>query len=47
MGDLEVVPPYEGAMPEVTWVGLWNCEDPAEADSGGSRWLYCAVARKG
>jgi hypothetical protein len=47
IGGLEVVPPYEGAAPEVTWVGLWNCEDPAEADSEGSRWLYCAVARKG
>jgi S-adenosyl methyltransferase len=46
VGGLEVVPPYEGAPPEVTWVGLWNCEDPAEADSEGSRWLYCAVARK-
>src|SRR6266852_2224935 len=38
VGGLEVVPPYEGAPPEVTWVGLWNCEDPAEADSEGSRW---------
>ncbi len=46
IGDLEVVPPYDGAPPEVTWVGLWNCEDPEEADSEGSRWLYCAVARK-
>ena len=46
VGGLDVVPPYEGAPPEVTWVGLWNCEDPAEADSEGSRWLYCAVARK-
>jgi hypothetical protein len=46
IGDLEVVPPYEGAPPGVTWVGLWNCEDPAEADSEGSRWLYCAVAKK-
>jgi len=46
VGGLDVVPPYEGAPPEVTWVGLWNCDDPAEADSEGSRWLYCAVARK-
>jgi hypothetical protein len=43
---LELVPPYEGASPEVTWVGLWNCEDRLVADSEGSRWLYCAVARK-
>jgi S-adenosyl methyltransferase len=45
-GDLEIVPPYEGAGPEVTWVGLWQCYDLAQADSDGSRWLYCAVARK-
>jgi S-adenosyl methyltransferase len=41
-----MVPPYEGAGPEVTWVGPWHCYDPALADSDGSRWLYCAVARK-
>lgn len=45
-GDLEIVPPYEGAGPEVTWVGLWQCYDAKAADSDGSRWLYCAVARK-
>jgi S-adenosyl methyltransferase len=45
-GDLEIVPPYEGAGPDVTWVGLWQCYDVALADSDGSRWLYCAVARK-
>ena len=45
-GDLDIVPPYEGAGPEVTWVGLWQCYDTALADSDGSRWLYCAVARK-
>lgn len=46
IGGLEVVPPYEGAPPELTWVGMWNCDDPEAADSEGSRWLYCAVARK-
>lgn len=46
IGPLEIVPPYDGAQPEVTWVGLWGCEDPAAADSEGSRWLYCAVAAK-
>lgn len=46
VGALEIVPPYEGAPADVTWVGLWNCEDPEAADSEGSRWLYCAVARK-
>lgn len=46
VSGMEIVPPYEGAEPDVTWVGLWNCEDPQEADSEGSRWLYCVVARK-
>jgi len=46
IGPLELVPPYQGAAPEITWVGLWGCEDPQSADSDGSRWLYCAVARK-
>jgi hypothetical protein len=46
IGDLEIVPPYQGAGPEITWVGLWQCYDRAMADSDGSRWLYCAVARK-
>jgi|SRR5215467_4419763 len=45
-GSLEIVPPYDGASRDVTWVGLWGCEDPEAADSEGSRWLYCAVARK-
>jgi hypothetical protein len=45
-GALEIVPPYDGAPPDVTWVGLWGCEDPEAADSEGSRWLYCAVAAK-
>ena len=43
---LELVSPYDGAEPDVAWVGLWGCEDPVLADSEGSRWLYCAVARK-
>lgn len=46
LNGLEIVSPYEGAPPEVTWVGLWGCEDVEAADSEGSRWLYCAVARK-
>jgi trans-aconitate methyltransferase len=46
IGPLELVPPYQGAAAEVTWVGMWGCDDPAAADSDGSRWLYCAVAGK-
>jgi hypothetical protein len=43
---LELVPPYDGATPAVTYSGLWGAEDVQMADSDGSRWLYCAVARK-
>ncbi|MGI9007356.1 MAG: SAM-dependent methyltransferase [Streptosporangiaceae bacterium] len=43
---LELVPPYEGAGPVVTNVGLWGSEDPASADSDGSRAFYCGVAGK-
>ena len=42
---LEVVPPYEGAEPALTYSGLWGAEDVQLADSDGSRWLYCAVAK--
>jgi hypothetical protein len=43
---LEIVPPYKGAEPEVTFVGLWGAEDPEAADDDGSRWFYAGVARK-
>ena len=43
---LEVVPPYPGAEPGVSFAGVWGAEDPELADSDGSRWLYCGVARK-
>jgi hypothetical protein len=43
---LELVPPYEGADPHVTYVGLWDAEDVEAADSEGSRVLYCGVARR-
>jgi hypothetical protein len=43
---LRLVPPYPGAELDVTWVGLWGCEDPVQADSEGSRWLYRGVAVK-
>jgi hypothetical protein len=43
---LELVPPYQGAEPGVTFTGLWGAEEVQMADSDGSRWLYCGVARK-
>jgi hypothetical protein len=43
---LRLEPPYEGAPAEVAHLGLWGCEDPALADSDGSRWGYCGVARQ-
>jgi hypothetical protein len=43
---LELVPPYLGAEPSVTYVGLWGAEDPQAADTEGSRVLYCGVARR-
>jgi hypothetical protein len=42
---LELVPPYEGAEPGVTFTGQWGAVDPASADSHGSGVLYCGVAR--
>jgi SAM-dependent methyltransferase len=43
---LDIVSPYEGAKPDVTFAGYWGCEDVQLADSEGSRWLYCGVAEK-
>jgi hypothetical protein len=43
---LELVPPYEGADPGLCYAGEWGAEDPALADSEGSRWLWCGVARR-
>jgi hypothetical protein len=43
---LELVAPYEGAKPGVTYVGLWGAEDVEAADSDGSRTVYCGVARR-
>jgi hypothetical protein len=42
---LEIVPPYTAAPPAIAYSGLWGAEDVELADSDGSRWLYCAVAR--
>ncbi|WP_020577031.1 SAM-dependent methyltransferase [Actinopolymorpha alba] len=43
---LELVPPYSGADPHITFAGLWGAEDPTEADSDGSRWMLAGLARK-
>jgi trans-aconitate methyltransferase len=43
---LELVPPYDGAPADITFAGYWGCEDAELADSEGSRWLYCGVAKK-
>src|SRR5487761_233395 len=43
---LEFVPPYGGAEPSVTYVGVWGADDPEAADSEGSRVLHCGVARR-
>jgi S-adenosyl methyltransferase len=43
---LELVPPYAGAEPGLSYAGVWGAEDPVAADTDGSRWLYCGVARR-
>jgi hypothetical protein len=43
---LELVPPYPGADPGVTHIGLWGAEAPELADSDGSHWWYGGVARR-
>jgi O-methyltransferase involved in polyketide biosynthesis len=43
---LQIVPPYEGAAPDLTSAGLWDCEDPEAAESDGSRSFYVAVGIK-
>jgi hypothetical protein len=42
---LELVPPYDGAQPQLVHLGVWGCEDPEAADSDGSRWGFCGVGR--
>jgi len=43
---MDLVPPYEGAEPGVTYAGLWGAEDLDAADTDGSRAFYCGVARR-
>jgi hypothetical protein len=42
---MELAAPHEGSGPGVAYVGEWGADDPALADSDGSRVLYCGVAR--
>jgi S-adenosyl methyltransferase len=44
---MELVPPYAGAGPALSYVGTWQAEDPETADTDGSRGLYAGVARRG
>lgn len=46
LDGLEIVAPRKGAQPGLAYLGEWGAEDPLLADSDGSRWGYCAVARK-
>jgi hypothetical protein len=43
---LELVPPYPGAEPTITHIGLWGAEAPELADSDGSHWWFGGVARR-
>jgi hypothetical protein len=43
---LELVPPWGGAEPTITYSGLWGAEDREAADTDGSRAFYCGVARR-
>jgi hypothetical protein len=44
---LDLVPPYDGAEPGLSHVGLWGAEDQQAADTDGARGLYCGVGRRG
>ena len=44
---LSLVPPRpEAAGGRLCFAGDWGADDPALADSEGSRWLYCGVGRR-
>ncbi len=44
---LDLVSPLDpGVQGRLCYAGDWEAEDPAAADSDGSRWLYCGVARR-
>jgi hypothetical protein len=43
---LELVPPHADAERVLCHAGDWEADVPALADTDGSRWLYCGVARR-
>jgi hypothetical protein len=44
---LELVSPHNAdAKGQLCYAGDWEAESPVLADSDGSRWLYCGVARR-
>ncbi len=44
---LTLVPPRPGeSVGRLCYAGDWGADDPVLADSDGSRWLYCGVARR-
>ena len=44
---LDMVSAHDPDAPgRLCYVGDWEAEDPVMADSDGSRWLYCGVARR-
>jgi hypothetical protein len=44
---LELVAPYRpGAKGRLCYAGDWGAVDPELAESDGSRWLYCGVAKR-
>jgi S-adenosyl methyltransferase len=43
---LELVPPVDGAEPGISYAGSWGADDPEQADSDGSRFFFCGVARR-
>ena len=44
---LELVAPYRpGTKGRLCYAGDWGAVDPELAESDGSRWLYCGVAKR-
>jgi hypothetical protein len=42
---LDLMPPYEGAAPDLAYAGVWGAEEPMDVETDGSSWTYAAVAR--